>query len=334
MTQTDHILLDVTIIVPSRRLDAFLERCVTECHRLYPEVSIIALIDDYPQGEKCLPPNVRIEKTVDTTIAGKRNTGVKLATTSFVAFIDSDAYPSEGWLESALDILAEAPSKTIVGGPQNCPQESSAQQLSVRLARRSFLVSGINTRHYYKCSGQFDCGFLPSCNLVMRKSDFELFGGMDESLKSGEDTAFAINVIRGGGKFIYDHRVSVYHVERNFFKFFVQRYCHGHSVLACLKKYYGNSGGMVLMALSGLFLLILSLAAAYWSVVTGHWSLAVVLFTLPVLTIIVNAIRISPRMALSPLIAAAIVLHLSGYAAGIICSMLPFTPNPAKAYVQ
>lgn len=335
VTNMDHVLRDVTLIVPSRRWDAFLELCITECGRLYPEVPVIVLIDDCPEEKKGLPLNVRIEKTVDKTIAGKRNIGVDLATTSFVAFIDSDAYPAEGWLENALGILMESSPKTIVGGPQYCPQGSSVQQLSVRLARRSFFVSGVNTRHYFESSGQFECSFLPSCNLVMRKSDFELFGGMDFSLVSGEDTAFAINVIREGGRFLYDRRVSVYHVERNFAKFFVQRYCHGHSAVACLKEYYRNSGIMVFLVHGGVLLMLaVSLILLQGEVACSWAALAVALFFIAALTVMVNSIMISPRIALSPLIATATALHLSAYATGIICSMLLFAPNPLNVYVH
>jgi glycosyltransferase involved in cell wall biosynthesis len=329
-----HSLCDVTIIVPSRRWDAFLERCIVECRKLYPDVPIIVLIDDYPQVEKVLPVNVRMEKTSDKTIAGKRNRGVEIAATSFVAFIDSDAYPSEGWLENALGILADSLPKTIVGGPQYCPQGSSAQHLSVRLARRSFFVSGVNTHHYFNCPGQFECAFLPSCNLVMWKSDFELFGGMDVSLVAGEDTVFAINVVRNGGRFLYDYGVSVYHAERNFLKFFIQRYCHGYSVVSCLQEYYGNSGIMVWLVHGGMFLLFLFMILLLWKMSFVFGALFGGLLFLTALTIIMNSIRISSRMELFPLVAIAIVLHLSAYIAGIVCSMLPFTPKPAKIYVH
>ena len=106
--------LDATIVVPSIAADALLIRCVRTCRRLYPDVEIVALIDD-AAGAAAIEVLATVVASGPSTIGAKRNRGVEMSSTAYVAFIDSDAYPEAGWLERAITHLEASASGASVG---------------------------------------------------------------------------------------------------------------------------------------------------------------------------------------------------------------------------
>ena len=68
--------------------------------------------------------NVEIISSKDLTIAAKRNLAADLATTTFLAFIDSDAYPENDWLLNSLEIFEADSRIAAVCGPNLSPEVS------------------------------------------------------------------------------------------------------------------------------------------------------------------------------------------------------------------
>jgi 3-dehydroquinate synthetase len=84
-----ELAFEVSVIIPCKTIDKYVERCVGYLEAMYPEVEIIVIPDSVCPG---FP-------------AGKRNMGMNLAKGNVYAFIDSDAYPSPEWLDVALFYL-------------------------------------------------------------------------------------------------------------------------------------------------------------------------------------------------------------------------------------
>lgn len=86
----------ISIIIPSRNIDFLLEHSIEKIRQLYPNVKIILVLDD--DSKKHIysnDKNISVIKSDNYNMSAKRNAGVDLANTEYIAFIDSDAYPKE-----------------------------------------------------------------------------------------------------------------------------------------------------------------------------------------------------------------------------------------------
>jgi len=216
---------EVTVIIPSIRWEAFTQRCVETCSKLYPGVGLILVLDDVggvPEGMPFL-----VLEQLGGTISSKRNHGVALARSEFIAFIDSDAFPHRDWLPATIAALRQRPDAAIVGGPNISPPEQEEGRALVGMATRSWLVAG--RWNFYKSahSAARYCDNLPACNMVMRKVDYMALGGMDATLELGEDTDLCARVIASGRKVYFEPKAIVYHYDRNITDYLRQRMVRG-----------------------------------------------------------------------------------------------------------
>lgn len=220
--------LDATIIIPSIAADPLLVRCITTCRRLYPELDIIALIDE-ADGAEAIGNLATVIITGQATIGAKRNHGVELSSTGYVAFIDSDAYPEEGWLDRAIGHLDVDQNLRLgaVGGPNVSPSDAPFGERCVGRAHLSPLVSGWWTYRKRPSAPARDVTHLPTCNLVVRRADYEAVDGMDEQLFTAEDTDFCRRLTLRGRKIRFEPDVTVVHKDRNLHDFVKQRYTFG-----------------------------------------------------------------------------------------------------------
>ena len=148
--------------------------------------------------------------------AEKRNLGIREAKGEIVAFIDDDAYPDAHWLEYAVKYFGE-PSIGAVGGPGVTPPgDKSLARIGGRVYD-NFLVSG-NFRYRYKAGGvRMDVEDYPSCNLFVRKSLLDKFGGYRTDFWPGEDTLLCKDILDSWKRIVYDPWVVVYHHRRPLF---------------------------------------------------------------------------------------------------------------------
>ena len=167
-----------------------------------------------PDGQAAL--DLSIIPTGKVRPAEKRNLGIRKAKGEIVAFIDDDAYPDAHWIEYAVKYFGD---KTIgaVGGPGVTPPDDPyLAQLGGRVYD-CLLVSG-GYRYRYKAGGvRRDVDDYPSCNLFVRKSLLDSFGGYRTDFWPGEDTLLCKDVIDSGARIVYDPWVVVYHHRRPLF---------------------------------------------------------------------------------------------------------------------
>ena len=177
----------VSIIIPCRKIDADVERCVDALNKLPENKEILVIPDSLIPG---LP-------------ATKRNWAMQQAKGEIYAFIDSDAYPSEDWLKNALYWLQTF--KAVCGPgvlPPDAPEnERIADQVHqwlfcpYRVARRTAQI----------------VPWYPTFNLIVKKevaTDFEDY-------LTGEDDKFGLAIKDG---IFYHPDILVYHNRRGIFK--------------------------------------------------------------------------------------------------------------------
>ena len=251
--QTTSSPVLATIVIPCIRVERLVERCVRECARKCPSAELM-VIPDQPDGIEKIETMARVIVSGPCTIAAKRNLAARNSGARYLAFIDSDAYPEEGWLDNAVRLLEADAELGAVGGPNVSPPEQTRSERYVGLALRSIFVSGMGNFRKTICPPRL-CDDLPSCNLIVRGDEFLAMGGMDEALFTGEDMDFCMRLRAQGKKILYSPDVLVYHKNRNLWLFFNQRLTYGASVFRLIKT--GLRGNYIVLFLPAAFILFL-----------------------------------------------------------------------------
>ena len=225
----------VNIVVPSLTTDSHLVRCLNGVQNLNYKNFFVTLVLDDNKNLSILKKfkfkfKIKILFLKKINMSKKRNVAAKKFNSDFLAFIDSDACPSKNWLTNA---IKEIKSKKIeiIGGP-NIPFENQYfwQKISY-YCKRSFFV----TAHYnfinYKSKSRY-CEFLHSSNFIISKKLYMSVNGMDKNLYIGEDHDFfyRLNEKFKNLKVYFAKNVFVYHEDREFKFFLMQRFCYGLNV--------------------------------------------------------------------------------------------------------
>ena len=134
--------------------------------------------------------------------AKARNVGAKQANGEILVFLDADCQPDSNWLRILTERFS-SPNTTIVGG-------------GVYFAMNNYwnTVDNVTFFHeylYFKKSGQRE--LLPSLNLAIRKSVFDIIGGFDERYPSpsGEDADLTIRLRNAGHTLEFEPKAIVLH---------------------------------------------------------------------------------------------------------------------------
>jgi glycosyltransferase involved in cell wall biosynthesis len=178
-----------------------------------PPAEIILLPDT--ASEHSFENNVREIPTGNQLPAVKRNLGIEAATGEIIAFLDDDTTPHFDWLETALSNFSET-EITAVGGPGINAHNDTFMQKCGGAIYSSRLCSG-PYRYRYVISRYRETDDYPSCNLLIRKTALQEIGGFSTNYWPGEDTVLCLDLIKRGGKIVYDPRAVVEHHRRALF---------------------------------------------------------------------------------------------------------------------
>lgn len=177
----------VSIIIPCKKVDAYVRRCVKACIVLSQEKEIIVVTDSVCPG---FP-------------SAKRNWAMQRAKGEIYAFIDSDAYPSKDWLKKALYWLQVFPA---VCGPGVLPPDAPLAEHVADQVHKSVFCP-----YRGKADKPRIVPWHPAFNLIVRKevaTDFD-------SYLTGEDDKFGERIKEG---IFYHPSILVYHNRRGIFR--------------------------------------------------------------------------------------------------------------------
>ena len=174
---------------------------------------------------------INILKTKNINMSEKRNLAAKKYVSNYLAFIDSDASPCKDWLNKAVkDIKLKA--LKVIGGPNLPFRNQSFWEKITYYCKRSFFV----TAHYnflnFRSKNRY-CKFLHSSNFIINRDLYNSVNGMNKNLYIGEDhdLFFRLSEKFNKIKIYFSKDIYVYHEDREFKFFLMQRFCYGLNVL-------------------------------------------------------------------------------------------------------
>ena len=139
-----------------------------------------------------------------------RNAGLAAATGDLVAFLDNDCTVMPDWLAILAATLEEA-EVDIAGGRALPPPARGHGILAAYEAARSPLDMG-------KTGGAVGLGeavpYLPSCNLLVRRSTAQRLGGFRDGMHLGEDVDFVWRAREARSKVVYEPAATIVHHHR------------------------------------------------------------------------------------------------------------------------
>ena len=116
---------DFTIIIPCISFDDVKE-CIKKIRKIYKKIKIIVCLNEKNISVK-KDKNLKFIFTKANGIGKKRNIAVEHCKTKYLAFLDSDAYPKKGWIESAFKLIRRK-DVGIVAGPHIDPLIQSNEE--------------------------------------------------------------------------------------------------------------------------------------------------------------------------------------------------------------
>jgi mycofactocin system glycosyltransferase len=182
---------DVTVVIPVKDRVTELEVCLAALRGHDVLVVDDGSVEDVAGA--CARQGARVVHRPNGGPAAARNTATPLLDKDFVAFLDSDCLPPQGWLEALRGhfddpaVVAVAP--RVVGGPRS-PLDLGPHPASVRPGSA--------------------VAYVPTAALVVRRTALLPF---DEALRYGEDVDLVWRLIEAGGVVRYDPSVVVEHSE-------------------------------------------------------------------------------------------------------------------------
>ncbi|VVN86102.1 hypothetical protein PS718_01504 [Pseudomonas fluorescens] len=234
-------------------------------------------IDDGPQIARAFGAQVLVLPGL--LIGALRNRGATVASGEWLAFIDADIEMPEDWL-SQLFALEAQNQGDIFGLDLHTP--AAAPWYATAWQRRMLRPSAHASR---------TVDWLPSANLLMRKRWFDVVGGFNETLRTGEDKEYTLRLSKQGARLLSINTSIALHwgYEMNWREWMGKELWRQGSHLQLLRT-HGMSLRLLRFPLLSLlvwvtdFLLIVALLA-------GLAQLAVILLVLTLLPSLVLSVR-------------------------------------------
>ena len=153
-----------------------------------------------------------------------RNVGARVASGDVLAFIDSDCLADPRWLRDLAPWFQD-PRVVLVGGYVASHYRRSLldryDQVRSPLNMGDALAMG--------CTGDSDF-YVPTCNMLVRRQEYLAAGGLNESIRVGEDVDLCWRLKKDGRILLYIPRGRVEHKHRGrFFENFKRRFDYGTS---------------------------------------------------------------------------------------------------------
>ena len=214
----------VSIVIPVKDRAAELHDCLTSLSELdYPPEKLeIIVVDDgsrdaTPEVAQAAGARVIPSGSIGGGPAAARNRGAAAAQGEILAFIDSDCTASKQWLKELLPVFTEE-QVAAVGGWVDGMHDAAP------LDRYEAVMSSLNLgRRAMSGNAGGDTFYLPSCNLLVRRTAFNAAGGFRAELQVGEDVDLTWRLRDGGRTIVYLPKGTVCHAHRSRLWSFMQR---------------------------------------------------------------------------------------------------------------
>lgn len=237
----------VTVIIPALNEEEYIQRCLSSLEKLnfQKELLKVVVADNGSQDktrEIAQQLSVVVIEVPRRSIGYTRNVGASEAITDLIAFIDADIVVHPDWLAEAVLNFKDEEVVAVGSYPAVLQKESNRLQqvwsnLCQNLTKEQELVD-----------------WLPSANLIVRRSAFIQIDGFNENLITCEDVDIGYR-LKGFGKIINNPRVLVYHLRepKNFIEFFKKEVWHSKGNLVGIFNHRFSIAELPSIVFPGLF---------------------------------------------------------------------------------
>ena len=236
---------EVNIVIPAITLNKELIECLHSINKIKSKNFFVTIIFDYLTDKDI---NLKLNFKYNLIISGrinmskKRNIAVKKFNSKYIIFFDSDIKVHNKWRETAIKIKKKYLCD-IVGGPSIIERKADYLKKITYFSKTSYFVTGYLNFRKFKSSPRF-CDWLESCNILMLRSFYLKFQGMNETLYTGEDKEFQLRIrkLKKNLKVFYHPDLYVFHRERKYIGFLLQRMTFGMDILNLINSNKGIIG--------------------------------------------------------------------------------------------
>lgn len=190
-----------SVIIPTRRRPADLDRCLAAVSRLKCDFSYDVIVVDNSGGDANTEYvtahwGARYVREPGRGLCRARNRGALVSSAEIVAYLDDDSVPEPDWLagfarEFENDQVMGAAGKTIPIQTDTESERLFAKMRGGAYDRECRLVVNREHPHWFEICGFGGIG--PGCNMAFRRKAFEVWPGFNERTDRGTP-------VHGGGE--------------------------------------------------------------------------------------------------------------------------------------
>lgn len=215
--------MSVSVVIPAVEpcpaLPALLTSLTTAAART-AGIEQVVVVDNSAEGSSCIeravaaahetsgacPTVERVHEPVRGSYRA-RNTGIRMTSGEWIAFLDADLTPAASWFDAVAELTVDGMILRATG-PVTQVVTHRATRFLDRCAQSLDMAVGINQRAY--AAG----GWAATANLLVRRSLFDDVGFFEGRLESSGDREFGRRCFRVGYAITFDERLEVRHEAR------------------------------------------------------------------------------------------------------------------------
>ena len=321
----------ISVVIPCINIDHIVLKTIKILQNLDNIKTNFFILTDKKEEDNIFSPNVNIIQCNNLNMSQKRNLAVSKSSDNYIAFIDSDAYPSKDWLLEAIIDLENNNKIGIVTGPDLVPPEQDGWEKIVGDSHKSFLLSGSKTYRKIISKRKY-CDQASSCNMILRKSTFLNLQGMDEKIYIGEDVDFCNRIKKNNLLILYNPNAQIFHFARKFKYFLIQRFLYGTCVFEVISFTHFFSYSQYLLPLLILLYLVLTLIISFFNYVFIYFF--IVPFVALLILFLYESFMITNKFSLVLKHTLLFFLNLLFFGSGSFFALLNIKINRKKLYIK
>ena len=188
----------ITVVVPARNEERHIEGCLNSLLNIkYKEIEIIAINDGSTDKTREIMSKfgerIKILSTAGVGPSKGRNLAIEMARGEYIAFTDADCVVDQNWLDELLKGFATTTNGNVVGvgGSQARAIDESEFGRDVTSFFRTF---GFVSDYISSNDEIKEVNHNPTCNVIYKRSIFDIIGKFREDLWPCEDLEFDLRV--------------------------------------------------------------------------------------------------------------------------------------------